>query len=97
MSSSPVSLKIHHVGEQCTLNLSRAQMSSHWSGVVVRKEDALRCRPRHLTMVQNYEVRCQNPRVAEQCDLNIHSLIHPTAYIGKGNCPGSTMDSVLDI
>ncbi|GFW57736.1 hypothetical protein TNCV_2926551 [Trichonephila clavipes] len=54
MSSSPVSLKILGVGEQCRLNLSRAQTSSLWWGVC-----QLRCRPRHLTMVQNYEVRRQ--------------------------------------
>ncbi|GFW98372.1 hypothetical protein TNCV_1092501 [Trichonephila clavipes] len=27
-------------------------------------------------MVQNYEVRRQNPLVAQQCDVNIHSLTH---------------------
>ncbi|GFX23882.1 hypothetical protein TNCV_1789131 [Trichonephila clavipes] len=39
-SSSPVPLKNHRVGERCTLNLSRAQMSSHWCGVVVRRGGA---------------------------------------------------------
>ncbi|GFV97627.1 dimer_Tnp_hAT domain-containing protein [Trichonephila clavipes] len=38
MSSSPVPLKIHRVGQRCTLNLSRAEISSHWCGVVVRRE-----------------------------------------------------------
>ncbi|GFT89763.1 hypothetical protein TNCV_1665361 [Trichonephila clavipes] len=37
MSSSPVPLKIHHVGKSCTLNLSRAKSSSRWCGVVVRR------------------------------------------------------------
>ncbi|GFW00635.1 transposable element Tcb2 transposase [Trichonephila clavipes] len=41
-SSSPVPLKTRRVGQRCTLNLSRAVQ--------------LRCRPRHLTMVQNYVV-----------------------------------------
>ncbi|GFX83131.1 uncharacterized protein TNCV_4987251 [Trichonephila clavipes] len=59
-SSSPVLLKTRHVGERCTLNQSRAQKSSRWSGVVVER-DQLKCRPRHLTMVQNYEVRLQKP------------------------------------
>ncbi|GFS52987.1 uncharacterized protein TNCV_331181 [Trichonephila clavipes] len=36
-SSSPVPLKTCHVGQRCTLNLSRAETSSHWCGVVVRK------------------------------------------------------------
>ncbi|GFY23460.1 uncharacterized protein TNCV_3941521 [Trichonephila clavipes] len=62
MSSSPVPLKTRLVGERCTLNLSRAQTSSLWYGVVVRRgECQLRYRPRHLTMVQNCEVRCQKP------------------------------------
>ncbi|GFY23986.1 hypothetical protein TNCV_4896671 [Trichonephila clavipes] len=48
------------VGERCTLNLSRAQASFRW--VVVRREGCqLRFRPRHLIMVQNYEVRRQKP------------------------------------
>ncbi|GFY05445.1 uncharacterized protein TNCV_961401 [Trichonephila clavipes] len=59
-SSSPVPLKTRRVGEKCTLNLSRAQTSSCWSGVVVKKGQ-LKYRPRHLTMVQNYEVRLQKP------------------------------------
>ncbi|GFT62427.1 hypothetical protein TNCV_4717891 [Trichonephila clavipes] len=40
MSSSPVLLKTRRVGERCTLNLSRAQTSSHWCGVVVRRVGA---------------------------------------------------------
>ncbi|GFX61446.1 hypothetical protein TNCV_823521 [Trichonephila clavipes] len=38
----------------------KSQTSSCWSGVVV-KRDQLKYRPRHLTMVQNYEVRLQKP------------------------------------
>ncbi|GFS63832.1 uncharacterized protein TNCV_1128481 [Trichonephila clavipes] len=61
-SSSPVPLKTRRVGQRCTLNLSRAETSSRWCGVVVRREGCqLRCRPRHLTMVQNYVVRRQKP------------------------------------
>ncbi|GFX08668.1 uncharacterized protein TNCV_61951 [Trichonephila clavipes] len=75
-SSSPVPLKTRRVGQRCTLNLSRAETSSRWCGVVVRRGRCqLRCRPRHLTMVQNYVVRvAKRPRVAEQCDVNLHSL-----------------------
>ncbi|GFX14995.1 uncharacterized protein TNCV_4897631 [Trichonephila clavipes] len=40
MSSSPVPLKTRRVGERCTLNLSRAQTSSHWCGVVDRRGGA---------------------------------------------------------
>ncbi|GFW16538.1 uncharacterized protein TNCV_2351621 [Trichonephila clavipes] len=59
-SSSPVPLKTRRVGQRCTLNLSKAETSSRWCGVVVRRGGCqLRCRPRHLTMVQNYVVRRQ--------------------------------------
>ncbi|GFS57521.1 hypothetical protein TNCV_1401851 [Trichonephila clavipes] len=44
------------------LNLSRAETSSRWCGVVVRRgECQLGCHPRPLTMVQNYVVRRQKP------------------------------------
>ncbi|GFU68563.1 uncharacterized protein TNCV_3064871 [Trichonephila clavipes] len=39
-SSSPVSLKTRRVGQRCTLNLSRAETSSRWCGVVVRRGGA---------------------------------------------------------
>ncbi|GFU63872.1 uncharacterized protein TNCV_3496841 [Trichonephila clavipes] len=39
-SSSPVPLKTRRVGQRCTLNLSRAETSSRWCGVVVRREGA---------------------------------------------------------
>ncbi|GFW71236.1 uncharacterized protein TNCV_536541 [Trichonephila clavipes] len=37
MSSSRVPLKTLRVGQRCTLNLSRAETSSLWCGVVVRR------------------------------------------------------------
>ncbi|GFU88509.1 uncharacterized protein TNCV_567821 [Trichonephila clavipes] len=37
MSSSPVPLKTRRVGQRCTLNLSRAETSPCWCGVVVRR------------------------------------------------------------
>ncbi|GFW41927.1 uncharacterized protein TNCV_6361 [Trichonephila clavipes] len=40
MSSSPVPLKTCRVGQRCTLNVSRAETSSRWCGVVVRREGA---------------------------------------------------------
>ncbi|GFY30197.1 uncharacterized protein TNCV_3091041 [Trichonephila clavipes] len=39
-SSSPVPLKTRRVGQRCTLNLSRAEMSSRWCGVVVMRGGA---------------------------------------------------------
>ncbi|GFU46648.1 uncharacterized protein TNCV_1546611 [Trichonephila clavipes] len=63
-SSSPVPLKTRRVGQRCTLNLSRAETSSRWCGVVVRRGWCqLRCHPRHLTIVQNYVVRRQKALV----------------------------------
>ncbi|GFU86052.1 uncharacterized protein TNCV_636811, partial [Trichonephila clavipes] len=59
----PSTLRAHRVGQRCTLNLSRAETSSRWCGVVVRRGCQLRCRPRHLTMVQNYVVRRQKALV----------------------------------
>ncbi|GFT51020.1 uncharacterized protein TNCV_3512421 [Trichonephila clavipes] len=40
MSSVPVPLKTRRVGQRCTLNLSRAETSSRWCGVVVRRGGA---------------------------------------------------------
>ncbi|GFX60584.1 uncharacterized protein TNCV_3061571 [Trichonephila clavipes] len=40
LSSSPVSLKTRRVGQRCTLNLLRAETSSRWCGVVVRRGGA---------------------------------------------------------
>ncbi|GFT23039.1 transposable element Tcb1 transposase [Trichonephila clavipes] len=52
-SLSPVPLKTLRVGQRCTLNLLRAETSSRWCGVVVKRGGCqLRCHPRHLTMVQ---------------------------------------------
>ncbi|GFU68264.1 uncharacterized protein TNCV_1717051 [Trichonephila clavipes] len=75
ISSSPVPLKTCRVGQRCTLNLSTAETPSRWCGVIVRRRGChLRCRPRHLTMVQNYVIRRQKSSLAKQCDVNIHSL-----------------------
>ncbi|GFW24052.1 uncharacterized protein TNCV_4950961 [Trichonephila clavipes] len=40
MSSSPAQLKTRPVGQRCSLNLSRAETSSLWCGVVVRRGSA---------------------------------------------------------
>ncbi|GFU49772.1 uncharacterized protein TNCV_2930451 [Trichonephila clavipes] len=61
MSSCPVPLKTRRVGQRCTLNLSRAETRPPVGVVVKRGGCLLRCRPRHLTVVQNYVVRRQKP------------------------------------
>ncbi|GFV23783.1 uncharacterized protein TNCV_959771 [Trichonephila clavipes] len=59
-SSNPVPLKTRRVVMH--VKLSRAETSSRWCGVVVRRgECQLRCRPRLLTIVQNYVVRLRKP------------------------------------
>ncbi|GFX63336.1 reverse transcriptase [Trichonephila clavipes] len=51
MSLGPVPLKIRRVGERCTLNLSRAQMSSCWCGVVVRRGVLTQCRTKIADLI----------------------------------------------
>ncbi|GFT25198.1 uncharacterized protein TNCV_180771 [Trichonephila clavipes] len=68
INSNPVPLKTRRVGEECALNRSRARATSHWSGVVVMRVGCqVACRPRHLTMVQNYEIRHQK----RSCSLTV--------------------------
>ncbi|GFU00715.1 uncharacterized protein TNCV_4818731 [Trichonephila clavipes] len=74
-SSSPVPLKTRRVGQQCTLNLSRAETSSRWYGVVVRRGGAC-SGVVHVTWPWfkiTWSVT-KSPRVAEQCDVNIQSI-----------------------
>ncbi|GFY16378.1 uncharacterized protein TNCV_2350221 [Trichonephila clavipes] len=74
-SSSPVPLNSRHVGKRFTLNMSRAETSSRWCGVVVRREGA-NSGVVHVTSSwykMTWSV-AKSPRVAEQCDVNIHSL-----------------------
>ncbi|GFW73585.1 uncharacterized protein TNCV_1540401 [Trichonephila clavipes] len=72
MSSSPVSLKTRRVGERCMLNLSRAQTSSRWCGVVVRKG---RCNSGVVLFTcpwfKMMRSVAKSPRLAEQCNVNI--------------------------
>ncbi|GFW04368.1 hypothetical protein TNCV_877401 [Trichonephila clavipes] len=79
MGSSLVQLKTRRVGELCTLNLSTAQTSSRWSGVVVRKLAA-------SSGVVFVTFPCfkiarsvaKSPRVSKECDVNSHSLATAT-------------------
>ncbi|GFU55711.1 uncharacterized protein TNCV_1650111 [Trichonephila clavipes] len=77
MSSSPVPLKTRSVGQQCPLNLSRAETSSRWNGEVVRRGGA-NSGVVHVTCPWfkiTWSV-AKSPPVAEQCDVNIRSLTH---------------------
>ncbi|GFX77964.1 uncharacterized protein TNCV_909811 [Trichonephila clavipes] len=74
--SNPVPLKTRRVGQRCTLNLSRAETSSRWCGVVVSSEGVpAQVSSTSLDHGSKLRVRRQkNPRVAEQCDVNIQSI-----------------------
>ncbi|GFU25466.1 uncharacterized protein TNCV_3620811 [Trichonephila clavipes] len=74
-SSSPVPQKTRRVGQRCTLNLSRAEMSSRCCGVVVRRGGA--SSGVTLVICPCFKITrsiTKSPRVAEHCDVNIHSL-----------------------
>ncbi|GFT42236.1 uncharacterized protein TNCV_2154871 [Trichonephila clavipes] len=74
MTSSPVPLKTRRVGARCTLNLSRAQMSFRWCGVVVRRKGG----SSSVVLITwlKFKIKrsvAKSHRVAEQYDVNIHS------------------------
>ncbi|GFX29181.1 uncharacterized protein TNCV_3217161 [Trichonephila clavipes] len=74
-SSSPVPLKTRRVGDRCSLNLSRAQTSSRWCGVVVRRGGTSSgVVVLSLPWFKITRSVAKSPRVAEQCDGKIHSL-----------------------
>ncbi|GFW72978.1 uncharacterized protein TNCV_831011 [Trichonephila clavipes] len=74
MSSSLVPLKTRRLGERYTLNLSKAQTSSRGCGVVVRRGGAISCVVVVTPWFKMTKSVAKSPRVAEQCDVNIHSL-----------------------
>ncbi|GFW43716.1 uncharacterized protein TNCV_4770651 [Trichonephila clavipes] len=73
-SSSPVPLKTRRVGQRCMLNLSRAETSSRWCGVVVRRggTSSVVVPVTGPWLKISWSV-AKSPRVAEQCDVNINS------------------------
>ncbi|GFT07038.1 uncharacterized protein TNCV_1415821 [Trichonephila clavipes] len=74
--SSPVPLKTRRVGQRCTLNLSRAETSSRWCGVVVRR-GGVPAQVSSTSLDHGSKLRGpspKSPRAAEQCDVNINSL-----------------------
>ncbi|PRD37704.1 UNVERIFIED_CONTAM: hypothetical protein NCL1_05223 [Trichonephila clavipes] len=76
-SSSPVPLKTGRVGQRCTLNLSRAETSSRWCGVVIRRGGAS-SGVVHVTWPW-FKITwsiAKSPCAAEQCDVNIQSINH---------------------
>ncbi|GFV50793.1 uncharacterized protein TNCV_4237481 [Trichonephila clavipes] len=73
-SSSTVQLKTRRVGKRCTLNLSRAQMSSRWCGVVVRR--GVPAQVSCTSLDHGSKLRGPSPKsppVAEQCDSLVYA------------------------
>ncbi|GFX18102.1 hypothetical protein TNCV_1577811 [Trichonephila clavipes] len=84
MSSSPVSLNTLHVGQRRTFNMSRAETSSRWCGVVVRRGGGANSGVLLVTtMVQNNGYIAKSPRVAEECDVNIPSFSYSRDFGDK--------------
>ncbi|GFY25571.1 uncharacterized protein TNCV_2486911 [Trichonephila clavipes] len=75
MSLNPVPLKSRRVGTQCALNQSRAQKSSRWWGVLIRRGGAssgvIRVTSPWLKMTRSVT---KSPRIPEQRNVNILSL-----------------------
>ncbi|GFW97836.1 hypothetical protein TNCV_1425991 [Trichonephila clavipes] len=72
MSSSPVPLKTHRVGQRCTLNLSRAETSSRWQiNLEVDSDDVqelLDCYNQELTVDEITEMHEQDIEELESSD-----------------------------
>ncbi|GFV21714.1 hypothetical protein TNCV_164451 [Trichonephila clavipes] len=71
---SPVPLKSRRVGERCTLNLSRAETSSHSCDV---EKEGVQAQVSSTSLDHGSKLRGPSPkssREAEQCDVNIHTL-----------------------
>ncbi|GFT81115.1 uncharacterized protein TNCV_955041 [Trichonephila clavipes] len=69
MSSIPVPLKTRRVGQRCTLNLSRAETSSRWCGVVVR--EGVPAQVSSTSLDHGSKLRGPSPKalVAEHCQV----------------------------
>ncbi|GFY25114.1 uncharacterized protein TNCV_2693051 [Trichonephila clavipes] len=85
-SSSPVPLKTRRVEQRCTLNVWRAETSSRWCGVVVRR--GVPAQVSSTSLDHGSKIRGPSPkslRVAEQCDVNIQS-INQSHHLPRRQC-----------
>ncbi|GFS55270.1 hypothetical protein TNCV_1626191 [Trichonephila clavipes] len=91
MSSSIGPLKSRRLGERCTLNLSRAQTSSCWCGVLIKRGGAsfLRINRIELTCSNLYsnediglsEINCvESEKSADEID---NYLVNPDTYVAR--------------
>ncbi|GFV56432.1 hypothetical protein TNCV_1709821 [Trichonephila clavipes] len=79
MSSSPVPLKTRRLGMRCTLNLSRAQPSSRWCGVVVKLSNARRA----LYLPLNFEPLSSDENDTPELASNSSSRLSVTFRLDK--------------
>ncbi|GFW15713.1 hypothetical protein TNCV_3582111 [Trichonephila clavipes] len=83
MSSSLVPLKTHRVEGLIHVKSVRAQISSHWCGMVVRRGECQhRCRSCHLTTIQNHEVAAIRDISRSCLDPNVFTVLN---CIAKGH------------
>ncbi|GFT82098.1 hypothetical protein TNCV_3910281 [Trichonephila clavipes] len=75
--SSPVPLKTRRVGQRCTLNLSRAETSSRWCGVVVRRRGCQIRIPMCFSSIRN------GNRGEQYANDNVQRCLHPCAELGE--------------
>ncbi|GFX27498.1 uncharacterized protein TNCV_4995531 [Trichonephila clavipes] len=61
-SLSPVPLKTRRVGQRCTLNLSRAETSSRWCGVVVRRGGGVPAQVSSTSLDHGSKLRGPSPK-----------------------------------
>ncbi|GFT27643.1 uncharacterized protein TNCV_3570201 [Trichonephila clavipes] len=62
MSSSPVPLKTRRVGQRSTLNLSRAEPSFRWCGVVVRRGGGVPALVSSMSLDRGSRLRGPSPK-----------------------------------
>ncbi|GFU59840.1 uncharacterized protein TNCV_4726081 [Trichonephila clavipes] len=77
MSSRPLPLKSRRAGQRCTLNLSRAETSSRWHGVVVRRGECQISDEAHFWL--NGYVNKQNCRISSEANPQVYveTPLHP--------------------
>ncbi|GFW23353.1 hypothetical protein TNCV_3804521 [Trichonephila clavipes] len=81
MSSSPVPLKTRRVGEQCTLNLWRAQTSSRWCVAAVA--EWYRYRTVACFVTGSSPVPLKTRRVGQRCTLNLSRAETSSRWCGS--------------
>ncbi|GFU80732.1 uncharacterized protein TNCV_514591 [Trichonephila clavipes] len=110
-SSSPVPLKTHRAGQRRTLNLSRAEMSSRWCGVVVRRATRGLLATDHVAAVAEWyryrivaclvtssiPVPLKTRRVGQRCTLNLSRAETSSRWCGVVVRRGGASSGVVHV